>query len=1008
MKKNLVFIAMLVFVNAHAANIYVSTIGSDGSNGLSWANAKLTISSAVSAAGTNGVIYIASGIYNISSPISLSAPRSFYGGYLVDGNFNATRPLKANGKPWEYQYETIINGTTFTGTNTDSKNSKLLHVGTTTAGNVIIDGITFQNGQGKNTSTSVELGGAISQSSGSPMVVKINDCIFRNNSVRKTDSSSGGIGGALYLRENAEVTNCYFSGNGAYVGSSGGGAIFSQPTATTSSVTILNCVFDGNLSNIAGSGIRTNGINKTTISSCTFVNNYAYDESTITYKNGAALYCSGTASGNLAPSTDEVNNCLFYNNTGSTSVLMNGGTMKNCSFVNNVGGFRTGYEGSGKIYNTVLWGNLTPEGLVAGFEFSKSPESIQYCASDKAISGSYTSNCITLSSINLTQSTGAFFKLPTTFSGNGDLSSENADWSIANASALKTAGNIAYAAGTTDLAGNNRPTSGSICTIGAYEYLDMSTYHFKSRKSGNWADYDTWEASANQSIWSISDAAPANAAASISISSSNAVSINDNATASSLTVKPTASLTLESDKTLATTSFMIESNASGTGTFVNDGTFTATTASVQQYLSSGRNWYISSPVTGATTTPINTETGSSVVSYDELHGTSAPWVTESSTLTPGKGYIVTSPVNANPTITFSGALNTGEKQISVTRTVGQTKEGFNLVGNPYPAHLAWIEATAGSANVLPSIWYRTAAYNAELSKYVYSFVTYNAPSGVSIPSQGSGGYIPPMQAFWVKANNGGGMLTFNSNMCSHQGSNPLKTPASEKLEQQLLRLQVSNGLNVDETVIYTNPAAIDNYDRFDTPKMSNNASEMPEIFTKIGAEELAINGMNSTSADVEIPLGFFTKETNDFSIVASEIRNFDSGVKIILKDKLENKEFDLGNNKAYEFNSDATKTTERFSVIFRTSGVSTDFNSTELENNISVYKNANNSFVLACNVELINGASVAVFNCAGQKILEQKLLKDNTLIPIPDFAKGVYLVKVNVANKNVTKKIVVN
>lgn len=470
MKKFLFFIVMLAFVNANAADIYVSTLGSDTNDGLSWSTAKSTLAGAYSVSGTN-TIYIAAGTYDIAAAVSVGKVISFYGGYLVDYvNNTATRPLKAGGKSWEFDNETILNGVLFTGANTDSKNSKLIHIGGSAAGNVVIDGITFQNGQGKFTSSN-ELGGAISQSTGSTLVIKLSNCIFKNNSVTKKDYSSGGMGGAVYLKESAEVTDCYFYGNSATIGSSGGGALFSQPAASTSVIKISGCLFEENSSNVSGGAIRTNGVNKTIIENCIFVNNIAYDETTTTLKNGAALYCAGTASGTLAPSTDEINNCLFYNNEGATGIILSGATMKNCTYVNNIGALRTGYEGAGKIYNTVLWGNKDIDGTTSiGFHINKVPEAITNCATDVELTGDYITNLLTLNVSN-TVTDGPNFKTPTTIVGNGDLSEEAPDWGILVASPLKASGLLANAPAGKDLAGTDRPSTGTNCSIGAYEYV---------------------------------------------------------------------------------------------------------------------------------------------------------------------------------------------------------------------------------------------------------------------------------------------------------------------------------------------------------------------------------------------------------------------------------------------------------------------------------------------------------------------------------------------------------
>lgn len=455
--------------------IYASPQGNDNNDGLSWHNAKQTLSAAYSACSAGGAIYMESGTYDMSVPVAITRPINVYGGFIVDyENDMASRPLKVNGKPWEFEGGTILNGIAYTGSgaNTNSKNSRLIQIGTSVySGSVMFDGIIFQNAQGKHSGAN-ELGGAISQSSGTSLTMKLNNCLFKNNSVVKNDYASGGMGGALYIRENADITNCCFSGNSAHIGSSGGGAIYSQPTAETSVVTITGCLFDSNTSNVSGAGIRTNGTKKTIINKCIFVNNLASDGGTL--KNAAALYCSGQTG--TAPSTDEISNCLFYNNSGSTSVVLNGTIMKNCTFANNIGNIRMGYTNAGRVYNTVCWGNKKSDGVsIGGFEFSQTPELIQNCASNMNISGNASvSNFILLSADN-TAVNGPKFKTPTNFAGAGYLSGEAPDWSLSESSILKDAGSLVNSGGATDIAGNTRAISGITCSIGAYESVGITT-----------------------------------------------------------------------------------------------------------------------------------------------------------------------------------------------------------------------------------------------------------------------------------------------------------------------------------------------------------------------------------------------------------------------------------------------------------------------------------------------------------------------------------------------------
>jgi len=471
--------------------------------------------------------------------------------------------------------------------------------------------------------------------------------------------------------------------------------------------------------------------------------------------------------------------------------------------------------------------------------------------------------------------------------------------------------------------------------------------------------------------------------------------------ASNVTVNPSAKLTLNSGQTLTVTTFNIQSDATGTGTFIDNGTVNATTTNVQQYMAIGRNWYVSSPVAAATVSSINTTTGTSIVSYDEPNGSTTPWLTESGTLTPAKGYIAVAPTgDTGVTVNFSGALNTGNQSIALTRTAGQTKEGFNLVGNPYPSHLTWSAAIATAANTLTTIWYRTYVSSA------YVFQTYNATGGIGTP-MGVTGLIAPMQSFWVRANAGGGTLSLNNSMRSHsETANFLKAPALKNAEQQLLRLQVSNNVNSDEAVIYFNTNASNAFDAYDSPKMTNAKAAIPEIYTLAGTEQVVINGLNSVSTNAELPLGFTTGQSNTFTIEATQISNFDSNTRIILKDKYLNTEQELTVGSAYNFSSDITSTVDRFSIAFKSAGVTTGNNLTD-NAEIIVYKNENNQIAIKNYSKLYNNSSVTIYNAMGQELMNRQITATSCVINA-NLSSGVYFVKVNNAANSITKKIIIN
>ena len=538
------------------------------------------------------------------------------------------------------------------------------------------------------------------------------------------------------------------------------------------------------------------------------------------------------------------------------------------------------------------------------------------------------------------------------------------------------------------------------------------------------------------------------------------ITINSSVSAGNITINSGKSLTVNAGKQLTVTSgivnngtLLLKSDATATATLIDSYTEPTITATVQQHVTSGRNWYMSAPINAAGYGALNK---GSVVEWNE--GTKHWDDVTSGTLTPGKGYIQVS-ASSTGTIDFTGTTNSGPTTPIALTYNGVSQAGFNLVGNPYPSYLDWTLVNSGNASAnmtTGTMWYRTinlngknawtpnTAYSLNTIVYngtrffkvttagtsaasggpttaltniqdgsvvwnyegsIYIFATVNN-AGVPSPSTVSN-LIPPMQAFWVKTSSGGGSLSFNNSMRSHNtgGTNALKAPKNTANEMKLLRLKVTNGSGVDESVIYSSANALNTFDTSDSPKWFNTSSNQPEIFTQVGNEKLAINAMNEIGIGTEIPLGFFTEKANTFAITATEIKNFDSSIQILLKDKLTSIDFDLTNGKAYEFNSAVVNDANRFSIIFRTSGSVNGFDNTKL--NTNVFVNANGEIVVKTSASLSANARVAVYNAFGQLVNTQSIINGKAVINVARTA-GVYFVTVTSNGITSTQKLIFN
>ena len=571
-----------------------------------------------------------------------------------------------------------------------------------------------------------------------------------------------------------------------------------------------------------------------------------------------------------------------------------------------------------------------------------------------------------------------------------------------------------YTATATVAANGNYISASSTATAFTIADASLSSDYFRTQTSGDWSNVATWQSSHDNSTWINATLTPTSSATTINVLADHEVTISTAATASTLNVNGGGKLTLNSGITLGVTgNFNINGNSDvTTGTFVDNGTTTVTgTTTVNQYLNAAhsRNWYISSPV--------STATAQSGYTYNKRSESTNDWtlMTTGDALTSGTGYVV-NPTNAPGTYTFTGgSLNTGNVPVTLGYSgSGVTKAGFNLVGNPYASHITLTKAATDAANALNTIWYRTVdSWDANATpnpKYVYAFKTciiYSNGDYLGSPAEITN-IIAPMQAFWVRTSVDASTLTFTNAMRSHQSSNPLKAPAKKDENMQLLRLQVSNGTNTDETVLYSNVNASNNFDEYDAPKMFNNSASIAEIYTVAGNEQLAINGLNAIANDTEIQLGFSTLSSGTFSLKASQISNFTAGTQVILKDYLDINNpviTDLSDGRSYSFTSDVTSNnTSRFTLIFHAPSVATGINPTD-NGSFWISTNANGQIIVNGNSS--ENTSIAIYNAIGQRILSKNITQANATLGT-SLQAGVYMVIVSNAGKTITKKIIID
>jgi hypothetical protein len=428
-----------------------------------------------------------------------------------------------------------------------------------------------------------------------------------------------------------------------------------------------------------------------------------------------------------------------------------------------------------------------------------------------------------------------------------------------------------------------------------------------------------------------------------------------------LTVMPSASLTISD-------SLRLVSGAS----FVNKGAVSVPLCTYIDTLAAGRNWYLSSPVASwdfaSAFSPAGTPGGALLVTETYSEPTHA-WQQITSAPDAGVGMVIQSETQPLA-VAFAGGLSFSDITVPLTNTSTDIKQGFNLVGNPFPSYWRLTGKTVAAAGIYSTMWYRT--YTPTLG---YEYVAYNANSTVAAApgwenasTSAELGYIPPMQAFWVRLMpaNDSGTFTFDYASVEATGSgNRLRaasytelqnlqdlqvddlqdfvgTPSLRETKQSaededtppvidvLVRLDVAkiDTTGVDQMVIYATKNAKPDFDDFDSEKMTDGGDRI-RIYTKATdllstgktlERELCIDGRPAIKVGDVIPLVFWAAYAGEFMLKSSEQRGC-GDIAVWLVDKLANKEFKLNSGGIYYFSSRSGEIADRFTLEFRTAPV---------------------------------------------------------------------------------------
>jgi hypothetical protein len=383
------------------------------------------------------------------------------------------------------------------------------------------------------------------------------------------------------------------------------------------------------------------------------------------------------------------------------------------------------------------------------------------------------------------------------------------------------------------------------------------------------------------------------------------------------------------------------------------------------------------------------------------------------TLDSGKGYRVATNTAANDgngePLIFTGSILTGSVDAAIENDITGNFHQWNLIGNPYPAYIDvntffnHVGSVSGVTN-LSLLDDSTAAiygYDADETDTTESNWTItNLVEGAAL--------IAPGQGFFVSSKNASATLEFTTAMQVVGNSDDFIEGRTSQ-PTDFIKLKATTATNSSSISVYFHESASAGLDvGYDAAVFGGSVSEFGLYSHLVQDNEgipIAIQTLNTDAINnVIIPLGMHTNQGQQLTF-SLEDSHLPASVEVYLEDTLTNT-FTLLNTSSYTLTpSTNLSDTGRFFLRFTAKALSIG---TPSFNTINIYSNQSERSIIIEGV-LQRETEVAVYDLLGRKVLQQGLdaaLNKHTM-NASTLSSGVYVVALQDANEQLTKKVII-
>lgn len=271
-------------------------------------------------------------------------------------------------------------------------------------------------------------------------------------------------------------------------------------------------------------------------------------------------------------------------------------------------------------------------------------------------------------------------------------------------------------------------------------------------------------------------------------------------------------------------------------------------------------------------------------------------------LTNGRGY--SGWMNNGSTLEVSGTPNTAPTAgdisygaLDATAPVALTNaRGWHLLSNPFPSPMN-IDAVTADGFTSPQY------YNAASGAF----------SGTFQPALVAGAEVPIMQGFVAQT---AGPNTFTPSNAERIASNNPNFAKSTAWYDFMFEVEVEVNGNKDVTYLYYSGNSTAQFDNTTDCIKRHSDLTKPTLFTKLGADELSLNGLHLNDLGTSIPMGLVAPELGTYTFNFTGMNDFPANTTIYIEDVMTGIYHNVADG-AYTFNADpADNGSDRFMIHF--------------------------------------------------------------------------------------------